>query len=235
MPVTTVYELELQSEQADASAATVADVSVYTGELRGDKANILVVSKNDKNGTPTYLTGIVNTSPLSALTWVFSTVLDGWYRFNLLRIGIFSSGPISTVAEVSSGGIITQYATILYYTPTQQVVKALTTGSVSVMPGAGGWQTYWSVVTDYSTLVNYGAIQVLVDGELIDVRFRDALRNDLDAINSKPWFSDGKDRAKLYEKYLQFDSDLNGLQALNAEGRFSEMQESVDQMIEIYL
>lgn len=232
---TTVFELELESEQVDCSSAVIKDVSVYTGELRGDKANFLVASKNDKNGTPIYLTGIDNTQPLTQIQWTIPTVVDGWYRFNLIRLTLYSSSPVSTQAEIISGGIITQYATILYHTPTQQIVKALTTGSISVQPGQTGWQTYWAIVSDLTTLVNYGTIQVLVDGELVDCRLRDALRDALDAINSKPWFSEGKDRAKLYEKYFQFDADLNGLQALNADGRFPEMQESVDQMIEIYL
>src|SRR6516225_5215677 len=136
------YKLQLYSEQADASSGVIQDVSTYAGENRTDKANFLVASKNDKNGTPTFLTGIDNTQPVSAMQWSFPTAIDGWYRFNLLRLPLYSSSPISTVQEIQSGGVITQYATVVYHTPTQQVVKALTTGSVTVQPGAPGWQTY---------------------------------------------------------------------------------------------
>jgi hypothetical protein len=232
----TTYELELESEQVDCSAATIKDVSDYQGELRTDKANLLVIAKMSSSGVPTYLSGIDNTSPLSAIVWNFPTATDGWYRFNLIRLSLYSASPVNTLAEVKDGnGVITQFATVLYHTPTSQVVKAKTTGSISVQPGAVGWQTYWEVITDLSVLVSYGTIEVLVDGQLIDCYHRDRLRDQLDAINSKPWFSDGKERAKLYEKYLQFDSDLNGLQALNSEGRFAEMEEACRQMEEIYL
>lgn len=233
---TTVYELELVAEQEDQSSAVIMDVSVYTGENRSDKANFLAVSKNDASGNATYLGSIDNTQPLTAIQWTFLTALDGWYQFNLIRLGLYSSSPIVTQAEIKDGqGVITQYATVVFHTPTGQVVKAKTTGTITVQPGQTGWQTYWEVISDYSVLVGYGTINVLQWGDLIDCYLRDGLRDGLDAINSKPWFSETQNRVKLYELYFQFNSDVNGLQALNADGRFSEMEESVRQYTKKYL
>jgi len=232
MPST--YKLQLVSEQADLSSATIEDVSDYVGEARSDKANFLVVSKNNKSGTPTYL-AVDNSAPVSAMSWNFPTAIPGWYRFNMIRLPLYSTSPITTQQEISSMGVITQYATVVFHTPTQQVVKALTTGSVSVQPGQGGWQTYWQVISDLSQLVDYGAIQVLVHGDLIDAQFRDVLRDELDAIHQKPWFSETKERVKIYEQYFELDVDLEGLQSLNAQGRYAEMEESAEIMIEKYL
>jgi hypothetical protein len=232
--VANTYHLELVAEQADYSSAVINDASEYVDDDRGDKANFLVVSKNDKNGVPTYLT-VLNPLPLSQVEWTFPTDLDGWYRFNLLRLTLYSASPVNTIHEIVDGdGVVTQYATVLYHTPTQQIVKAKTTGSITVQPGETGWETYWDIVSDLSTLVDYGTIQVHIHGDLVDPRLRDNLRDKLDAINSKPWSNNPFDRSKLYEKCFELQSDLNALQAMNANGEYMEMEEATRVYTEKY-
>lgn len=229
----TVYELELVAEQSDQSSAIIQDVSVYDGEARVDKANFLVVSKNDKNGTPTYLV-VANALPLSQVEWTFPTVLDGWYRFNLLRLTLYSSPPVNTLAEVVDGnGVITQYATILYHTTTSQVVKAKTTGSISVQPGETGWETYWEVISDLPVLVNYGVIQVHVHSDKIDVRLRDKYRDYLEVVRDK-FIIGEKASGPEYEKTELLKLMLNGLEALTQVERFAEMESTVRIMEEIF-
>lgn len=229
----TVYELGLVAEQADASSAVIKDVSVYVGELRGDKANFLVVSKNDKVGTPTYLV-VSNPLPLSQVEWTFPTALDGWYRFNLLRLALYTASPINTVHEIKNvSGVITQYATVVYHTTTQQVVKAKTTGSITVQPGEVGWQTYWDVVSDLSTLVNYGPIQVLIHHDLIDVRLRDKYRDLLERLKDKFIIGDNA-KGPEFDKTELLSFMLDSINALNWENKSSEMEETVRIMEEIF-
>lgn len=229
----TEYELELVAEQADGSSAVIKDVSVYTGELRGDKANFLVVSKNDKVGTPTYLV-VSNPLPLSQVEWTVPTVIDGWYRFNLLRLALYSASPINTVHELVNGsGVITQYATVVYHTTTQQVVKAKTTGAITVQPGEVGWQTYWDVVSNLSTLVNYGPIQVLIHHDLIDVRLRDKYRDLLEELKDKFIIGDNATGPK-FDKTQLLSLMLDSINALNWENKSSEMEETVRRMEELF-
>lgn len=229
------YALEVQAEQSDQSSAIIVDTTVYSGEARMDKANFLVVSKNDKSGIPTYLT-IDNTHPLTVTEWVFATLLDGWYQFIMLRLTLYSTSPVSTVQEIVDGsGNITQYATVLYHTPTGKVVKALTTGVITVQPGATGWQTYWADLTNnLSALANYGSIVVTNYSDLIDAHLRDKLRDAVDVVNSKPWSNNPFDRSKLYEKQFEFEADLNGLQVLNASARYSNMEEQTRYLYEMW-
>jgi len=229
----TVYELELEAEQADQSSAIIKDVSVYDGELRTDKANFLVVSKNDRLGVPTYLV-VTNPLPLSQVEWTFPTLTDGWYRFNLIRLALYSASPINTVHEiVDGGGVITQYATVVYHTPTSQIVKAKTTGSIAVQPGELGWATYWDVVSDLSTLVNYGTIQVLIHHDLIDVRLRDKYRDYLEQLKDK--FIIGEDaKGPLFERASLLSTMLDAINSLNWEDKSSEMEETVRIMEEMF-
>jgi len=228
----TEYELELVAEQSDQSSAIIKDISVYDGELRGDKANFLVVSKNDKNGTPTYLT-VLTALPLSQVEWTFPTATDGWYRFNLIRLTPYSSSPVSTQHEISSGGVITQYATVLYHTVTQQIVKAKTTGSISVQPGESGWETYWEVITNLSLLVDYGLIQVHVHSDKIDVRLRDKYRDYLEVLRDK-FIIGERANGPEYEKTELLKLMLNGITALNQAERYAEMESTVRIMEEIF-
>lgn len=228
----TVYELELVAEQSDQSSAIIQDVSVYDGEARVDKANFLVVSKNDKNGTPTYLV-VANALPLSQVEWTLPTLTDGWYRFNLMRLTPYSASPVNTVEEISSSGVITQYATILYHTITEQIVKAKTTGSISVQPGETGWETYWEVISDLPVLVNYGVIQVHVHSDKIDVRLRDKYRDYLEVVRDK-FIIGEKASGPEYEKTELLKLMLNGLEALTQVERFAEMESTVRIMEEIF-
>lgn len=228
-----VYELELVAEQADQSSATIKDVSQYNDDLRTDKANFLVVSKIDKNGTPTYLI-VSNALPLSQVEWEFPTAIDGSYDFNMIRLSKYTSSPVNTVHEIVSGPTITQYATVLYHVSTEQVVKAKTTGSISVQPGETGWETYWDVVTDLSTLVGYGDIDVLTHHDLVDVRLRDKYRDCLEQIKDK--FIIGEEaKGPLFDKASLLSTMLDAINALNWEDKYLEAEETVRVMEEMFV
>lgn len=237
MPST--YALTLDYQQTDKTQAIITDTSTYSGELRGDKANFLVVSKQDKVGVPTYLT-VNNPSPLTAMSWTFPTALDGWYRFNFLRIpDQTTNDSVTVVAEASTGGVITTYASIIYFVPTGKLYKSLTSGTFTLsgafLPSATVPTTYWSApITDLTTLVNYGAIQVLTWGDLISAYLKDILRDYLQALSNKPWYHPLYENNQIFEKANNLDSDLNGVEALNSDQRWAEMEESVRTMSDMY-
>src|SRR4051812_48606145 len=100
------FELDLDSEQVDCTKAYIKEVTEYgaPNEDRDDKANLLVVSKNDKLGVPAFLT-VVNSAPFSQDIWEIPTEVDGWYQFNLLRIPPYVDG--TYVPEIkNSNGVV---------------------------------------------------------------------------------------------------------------------------------
>jgi hypothetical protein len=218
----TSYGLELLWEQSDFTSSIFNDASDYDGEVRTDKANFLVVAKMDKNGTPTYL-AVANPAPLTATDWTFPTTKEGWYRANLLRMPLYSASPVNTVANV----------TILYHTPTSQVVKAKTTGTITVQPGETGWATYWTVVSDLTTIVG-SAVDVLTWSDLVDCRLRAKLRDRTDELNQVPYSNVPHEWFKRYDKVLRLEADLDSLQVMNSADEYAEMEEATRVFVEMY-
>ncbi len=138
------------------------DYSVGGNPPRSAKANYLLWSKTDKQGNRTF----DNPDPgnvLSTLSYTVNTPVDGWYEGILMRFTPYDNGT-AYVEQQSSGSVITQYASIVYYSGA--VYKA-------IAPGTGNLPTdtnFWEVVTDLSTLIDNTNVDVFIEDFYIKVR-----------------------------------------------------------------
>lgn len=121
-------------------------------ELRSDRANYLLVSKNAVNGDRTYLT-VTNTTPLSTLIWSLNSSADGWHQATLLSFKKWNSGTTYVANDVQ------------YYTSTGLFYYCIL-GHSNIAPDAVNGSTYWTVITDF-TLIQQGYTNV----EVIDYEF----------------------------------------------------------------
>jgi hypothetical protein len=156
-------ELEF-AQDPSGETGTVTDVtpantypSPYTA--RGDAANYLLFSKTDKNGVRTFHNPDFG-SVLSVTSWDVDTAVSGLYEAILLRVGPYDNGA-SYVEEQSSGGEITQYASIVYYPSTDKVYKAIAAGSGNIPTNT----SFWEEVADLSDIID----NTNIDQEILNI------------------------------------------------------------------
>jgi hypothetical protein len=144
-------ELEF-TQDPSGETGTVTDVtpantypSPYTA--RGDAANYLLFSKTDKDGVRTFINPDFG-NVLSVMSWDVDTDVSGLYEAFLLRVGPYDNGA-SYVEEQESGGIITQYPSVVYYPTTNKVYLAITAGSGNLPTDS----SFWEEVVDLSTII----------------------------------------------------------------------------------
>src|SRR5690606_23815435 len=127
-----------QGQQVD--TGTITDGTNYgSPEIeRGEVANFLLVSSNDKNGGRSYL-DVLNTAPLSTLVWNIGTSEDGWHQATLLSIGLWNDSD-----EFAAGSVC-------YYSSTGKVYRALQTHT-NVAPDSGSGPANWEEVQDLTVI-----------------------------------------------------------------------------------
>lgn len=135
----------------DVSQGVVADTTPDYGEggnqARGDAANYLLWAKTDSGGTREF-NNPQQGNVLTNMSWNVETPVSGWHERMLMRIQIYSD-IASYVPQVESNGIVSQYASIVYYQSTNKVYRC-------ILPSTGNLPTdttYWTEVTDLSTII----------------------------------------------------------------------------------
>lgn len=156
-------ELEFVQDSSG-ETGTVTDVtpantypSPYTA--RGDAANYLLFSKTDKAGERTFINPDFG-DVLSVVSWAVDTDVSGLYEAILLRVGPYDNGA-SYVEEQESAGVITQYASIVYYPSTDKVYQAIAAGSGNIPTNT----SFWEEVVDLSTIIG----NTNIDEEVLNI------------------------------------------------------------------
>ncbi len=141
------------TQDSSGETGTVTDDTV-DGEYpspdvdREDAANYLLFCKTDKDGERTYDNPEFG-DVLEIVSWDVETPVSGLYEAILLRISIFDAGA-NYVEEQTSGDVITQYASIVYYGAENKVYKAIAAG-VGNLPTD---EDYFEEVTDLSEVID---------------------------------------------------------------------------------
>lgn len=140
--------------------------------VRTDRANYLMVSKNDKSGNRTYLT-VTNSDPLNTLEWTVTSTLDGWHQATLLSFNKWS-GATAYVANTNA----------IYYTVTGKFYKAIQ-ASTNIAPDSGSGPSYWEEIVDFTAIQQgYTNVEVIDFNFLVDSRTSLLISDDLyDKIN----------------------------------------------------
>ncbi|HTJ52618.1 MAG TPA: hypothetical protein VL443_24350 [Cyclobacteriaceae bacterium] len=113
--------------QQDGGATALAVNTTPYGSPNQDRnqaAEYVLWSKTDQNGLRSF-NNPDQGNVLTNLQYSVQTPVDGWYELIRLRIQFYNAGA-NYVEEQSSGGVITQYASIFYYGTTGKVYQAIT-------------------------------------------------------------------------------------------------------------
>jgi len=104
------------TQQDGGLTALAVNTTVYgpPNQNRNDAAEFILWSKTDKNGLRTFMNPDQG-NVLTNLQYTLATSVDGWYE--LIRVRVQPYDPDANyVEQQSSGGHITQYASVVYYT-----------------------------------------------------------------------------------------------------------------------
>lgn len=104
------------TQQDGGLSAIAVNTTTYgsPNQNRNDAAEFVLWSKTDMNGLRTF-TNPDQGNVLTNLQYIVSTTVDGWYELIRVRVQPYNPGT-NYVEEQSSGGQITQYASVVYYT-----------------------------------------------------------------------------------------------------------------------
>lgn len=146
-------------------AGTVADTTSNYGTggnpARNAAANYLLWAKTDEDGNRVFDNPDFG-DVLTIMSWAVAVTLSGWYERILMRIQPYNNAS-SYVPQIESGGVVSQYASIVYYATTNKVCKNVLACSGQV-PTNG---TYWAEVTDLSTIIDNTNVQVAISNTYV--------------------------------------------------------------------
>lgn len=149
----------------DVNSGVVADTTANYGtggnQARGDAANYLLWAKTDENGNRVFSNPNFG-NVLSIMSWNVTMAVGGWYERMLLRVQPYN-GATAYVPEIEVNGVITQYASIVYY-PTENKVYKCIVASTGNLPTNG---TYWEEVTDLSTIIDNTNIEIDIENTYV--------------------------------------------------------------------
>lgn len=135
----------------DVNAGVVADTTSNYGTggnpARGDAANYLLWAKTDSGGNRVFNNPSFG-DVLAIMSWAVVVTVSGWYERMLMRIQPYNNGS-SYVPQIESNGVVTQYASIVYYAATNKVYKCILASTGNLPTNT----TYWEEVTDLSTII----------------------------------------------------------------------------------
>lgn len=143
---------------------TTPDYGTGGNQNRSDAAEYLLWSKTNKDAVRDLLP-VDQSNVLTNMQYNVNTPLDGWYEGIHLRIQFYDAGA-NYVEQQSSGGVITQYASIFYYSTTNKVYEA-------ILPSTGQDPTdttYFAEVTDLSDLIPNTNVAVFIKNFYVKTR-----------------------------------------------------------------
>lgn len=121
-----IDSLEITQNASDLDQTTVLDTSDYGvggNPARSATANYLLWSKTDKEGNRTF-DNPSHGDELSTLSYAVNSLVDGYYEAILMRITPYNAGS-NYVEQQSSGGVVTQWASIIYNPGNESVYQAI--------------------------------------------------------------------------------------------------------------
>lgn len=150
-------QLCLEGRYQDCSKLTINDETPYTNvapDRRQDFARYLFGAKMDEAQVLTYISDIINTDPLATVSWTFTSMGDGAYRFYYLDIPLYDNAVTYVKQIVNGSGIVTQYGNIVYRSGI--LYKAIGTSFSGITPGVTtGWETSWVIILEADLKTEY--------------------------------------------------------------------------------
>lgn len=212
----TSFTQDVDDIYAGVVADTTPDYGTGGNPVRGDAANYLLWCKTDENGDRVFNNPAFG-NVLSIMSWDVETPTPGWYERMLMRIQPYNNST-SYVPEVSSGGIITQYAGIVYYPSTDTVYKCILASTGNTPTNT----TYWSPVTDLSDLIGNTNISNTISNTFVRSIVDDGIK-ELFANMGRTCGCDEVSNKKAYKLYGMLVSADSQVRA----GNYDDMQKII--------
>lgn len=204
--------------------ATATNTTTYGGanQDRDEAAEFVLWSKTDKDGNRVF-TNPDQGDVLTKLIYTVAAVVSGLYELIWLRIQFYSAGA-NYVEEQTSGGVITQYASVFYYGTTGKVYKA-------IVPSTGQDPTD----TNYFVEVTVASLYTLINNTNLEQYIKNF--DGLYAINKcitgrlagegcNCESSDREYNMDLFSKYLSATSNFNTGNIYQFEAQIEELNTS---------
>lgn len=152
------------AQDTDGTTGVVTDATTAGGYPtpntdRGDAADYMLWAKTDEEGERVFHNPDFG-NVLSIISWAVETEVSGLYEAIFLRVSPYDNST-AYVEEQESGGIITQYPSIVYYPSTDKVY-------LCIAPSTGNLPTdtnFWEEVTDLSEIID----NTTIEQEILDV------------------------------------------------------------------
>lgn len=146
--MTIVFAQDPSGETGTVTDTTSAGGYPAPNTNRGDAANYLLWAKTNSLGVRTFYNPDFG-NVLSIISWAITTAVSGLYEAILLRITPYDNSD-SYVAEIESGGIITQYPSVVYYPAQNKVYKCIADSTGNLPTDTD----FWEEVSDLSTIID---------------------------------------------------------------------------------
>ena len=237
-----IFEYAITGVQSDCSNNYLTDNTVYgNGEdERHQRANYVIASKMDVEGTPTYIemdnSAAHNITGESVLddyvpdVITFPSANDGWYQFFVLSTQIYS-GSIDYVAEVTPG--VSNDYSVIYYDTDDKFYKCLTNngpGSSVVAPGSD--PAVWLELSIDSTdmeatwvpIIDNTTIDTHEHNDVVTCYAENCMVRLLETAVDEGLCKDCDQFGKIHS-YMRVDILVNGANAKNYEEKQAEAEE----------
>ena len=157
----TSYTQDASDVNAGVVADTTPDYGTGGNPSRNAAANYLLWCSLTSGGVRTFNNPNFG-DVLTIMAWDVVVTLSGWYQRILIRIQPYNNGS-SYVPQVESNGVVSQYASVVYYPSTNKVYKNILACSGIVPTNT----TYWEEVSNLSTIIDNTNVSVTITNTYI--------------------------------------------------------------------
>jgi len=167
----------------------------------------------------------VDSSPyLTKSTYDIYNTLDGAYKVESLRFALYNAGTPYIPEIKDNNNIITTYASVIYYSPTDKFYKNIS-ASTGIAPDAVNGTTYWQQITDFTTdEIRNNTNLIIGTYQFVHLdRSKLCVKNELFKLSSMC----GCDDLKEYLPFLKKKVLLDGACALAADFKFSNAEANI--------
>ena len=186
---------------------TTPDYGVSGNPARNAAAEYILWSKTDKDGNRTF-TNPDQGDVLNNLQYNVTTLVDGYYEAIRLRIDPYDNAE-PYVEEQSSGGVVTQYASIVYYAATDKIYKATNPGSGNLPTDTSFWEEV--LEEDWPDLIPNTNVSVYIEKIRTNPRSSQCISTKFDQLDDCTCTNnnDKKNKSAYYLDALMISAESN--------------------------
>lgn len=163
----------------DCSMFSIKDETEYDSDVAGDgredAARIMVAAKMTEKEALTFISGLDNSSPLSAIEWDITSEGDGAYRFFYFNI-LFYGGATEYIGGDNPS--IVYNDSVYYIAIAEDTFTAIEPGVTS------GWEDYWEEydIANLKDQIANTSLDIKIHDDIVTCNFENCILASLDKI-----------------------------------------------------